>query len=108
MAAALQFLFPQDKLHSIFNATDIELAKRGEGASGMDDGGFRLNVVNAIWGQQGFKFSEEYLDLLAANYGAGMRLVDYVKATEQARQTINQWVSDQTESRIQDLLPQDQ
>jgi serpin B len=106
MAEALRFLFPQDKLHSIFNATDIELAKRGEGAGGKDDGGFRLKVVNAIWGQQGYQFNEEYLDLLATNYGAGMRLVDYVNATEQARKTINQWVSDQTESRIQDLLPQ--
>ena len=29
-----------------------------------------------------------------------------IKASEQARQTINQWVSDQTEARIKDLLPQ--
>ena len=103
---ALQFLLSQEKLHPAFNAIDIELAKRGQGAQGKDDEGFRLKVVNAIWGQQGFKFNEEYLDLLATNYGAGMRLVDYIKATEQARQTINQWVSDQTEDRIQDLLPQ--
>jgi serpin B len=65
-----------------------------------------LNIVNAIWGQQGFKFNSEYLDLLAQNYGAGMRLVDYIKNTEQSRQTINNWVSDQTEDKIKDLLPQ--
>jgi serpin B len=106
MAETLQFLLSQEKLHPAFNSIDIELARRGQGAQGKDNEGFRLRVVNAIWGQQGFKFNEEYLDLLATNYGAGMRLVDYVKATEQARQTINQWVSDQTEDRIRDLLPE--
>ncbi|HSW58234.1 MAG TPA: serpin family protein, partial [Dehalococcoidales bacterium] len=68
--------------------------------------GFRLNVVNAIWGQKGFQFTREYLDLLALNYGAGMRIVDYQTAPEPARQAINQWVADQTEDRIKDLLPQ--
>jgi serpin B len=62
-------------------------------------------VVNAIWGQQGFKFNADYLDLLALNYGAGMRIVDYKTAAETARQTINQWVSTQTEDKIKDLLP---
>jgi serpin B len=106
MAAALQFLLSQDKLHAAFNSIDIELATRGEAAKeGKDEKGFRLNVVNAIWGQQDFKFTSAYLDLLAQNYGAGMRIVDYINAAEQARQTINQWVSDQTEGRIKDLLP---
>jgi serpin B len=106
MQAALQFKLAQDKLHPAFNSLDIELAKRGKGAQGADNAGFRLHVVNAIWGQQGFKFTQQYLDLLAQNYGAGLRVVDYVKDAEKSRQTINQWVSDQTENRIKDLLPE--
>jgi serpin B len=107
MAAALRFLLPQDSLHTTFNSIDIELAKRGEVAKeGKDEKGFRLNVVNAIWGQKDFSFASAYLDLLSSNYGAGMRIVDYINAAEAARQTINQWVSDQTEGRIKDLLPQ--
>jgi serpin B len=35
-----------------------------------------------------------------------MRIVDYIHAAEASRQTINQWVSDQTEGKIKDLLPQ--
>jgi serpin B len=106
MSAALQFLLSQDQLHAAFNSTDIALAKRGQGAQGADGKGFRLNVVNAIWGQKGFNFTPAYLDLLAQNYGAGMRIVDYVAAAEQSRQTINQWVAGQTENKIKDLLPQ--
>jgi serpin B len=106
MANVLQYLLPQTQLHPAFNALDIALAQRGQGAKGQDDKGFRLNVVNAIWGQQGFTFLPEYLDLLAKNYGAGLKLGDFVKATEPSRETINQWVSDQTEEKIKDLLPQ--
>jgi serpin B len=105
MSSAMQFLLGQDKLHSAFNYLDLELAKRGQGSKGTDEKGFRLNVVNAIWGQKDFKFNADYLDLLAQNYGAGLRIADYIKSPEPSRQTINQWVSDQTEDKIKDLLP---
>lgn len=106
MASAMQYLIGQEKLHSVFNYLDLELAKRGQGAKGIDQKGFRLNVINAIWGQKDFKFKTEYLDLLAQNYGAGLRILDFIKAAEPSRQTINQWVNDQTEGKIKDLLPQ--
>jgi serpin B len=105
MAAAMQFLLEQNNLHPAFNYLDQELAKRGLGAKGKDEKGFRLNIVNAIWGQKDFKFKSLYLDLLAQNYGAGLRILDFKKDAEASRQIINQWVSDQTETRIKDLLP---
>jgi serpin B len=106
MASVLRFSLSPQNLHPAFNSIDLDLASRGQGAQGADGKGFKLNVVNAIWGQKGFKFTTEYLDLLAQNYGAGMRIVDYKNASEEARKTINQWVSDQTAAKIQDLLPQ--
>lgn len=105
MAAAMQFQLSRDKLHPAFNSVDIALASRGQGAKGTDEKGFRLNVVNAIWGQKNFKFTAPYLDLLSQNYGAGLRLVDFINAAEPSRKTINQWVSEKTENKIQDLLP---
>ncbi|MFH1560470.1 MAG: serpin family protein [Chloroflexota bacterium] len=107
MAQTLRFTLPPDSLHPAFNSLDLELAARGEGAEGKDEEGFRLNIVNAIWGQKGYKFLADFLDVLAENYGAGLRLLDFVKAPEESRITINDWVSDQTEGRIEDLIPQD-
>jgi serpin B len=106
MADTLQFLLEQERLHPSFNWLDAELASRGEGAQGQDGEGFRLNIVNAIWGQKDYEFLSDFLDVLAQNYGAGLRILDFITETEKSRLAINQWVSDQTEGRIEDLIPQ--
>jgi len=105
IADTLHFLLGQEKLHPAFNWLDAELTKRGEGAKGKDGEGFRLNVVNAIWGQKDYSFLSTFLDVLAENYGAGLRILDFITETEESRLAINQWVSDQTEGRIEDLIP---
>jgi serpin B len=106
MANTLQFMLEQERLHPAFNWLDAELASRGEGAEGKDGEGFRLNIVNAIWGQKDYEFLSDFLDVLAENYGAGLRILDFIAETEASRLAINQWVSDQTEGRIEDLIPQ--
>jgi serpin B len=105
MADAMHYTLSQERLHAAFNALDQALASRGEDAMGKDGEGFRLHVANAIWGQVDYSFLDAYLDVLALNYGAGLRLVDFVKAPEEARVTINDWVSEQTEGKIEDLIP---
>jgi len=105
MAGTLHFTLPQDRLHPAFNSLDQQLKARGQGAKGKDGKGFRLNIVNAIWGQAGYRFLADYLDLLAQNYGAGLRTLDFRSAPESSRQIINKWVEDQTEQRIKDLIP---
>jgi len=103
MADALQFTLPQDRLHRAFNALDMALATRGEDLD--PDERFRLHIANALWGQEGYAFLAAFLDELAENYGAGLRLVDFVGAPDASRRTINEWVEQQTEDRIKDLLP---
>ncbi|MBI2848451.1 MAG: serpin family protein [Chloroflexi bacterium] len=105
-ADALGFTLPQERLHPAFNSLDLQLKQRGQGAKGKDGEGFRLHVVNALWGQKGYAFLDPFLDILAENYGAGLRILDFIAETEPSRVTINQWVSDQTEDRIKDLIPQ--
>lgn len=106
MAAVLHFSLEQARLHAAFNALDQALASRGAGAKSKDGKPFRLSVANSLWGQAGYKFLPAFLDTLAQNYGAGLRLVDFRSAPEAARKTINDWVSDQTEGKIKDLIPQ--
>jgi len=108
MAETLHFTLPEEQLHPAFNALDQELAARNPTTEETDDSeetAFKLRIANAIWGQAGYTFRDEFLDTLAANYGSGLRTLDFQSAPEASRETINGWVSEQTEGRITDLLP---
>jgi serpin B len=106
MADTLGFTLPDDQLHPAFNSLDLELASRAEGEQGTEGREFQLNIANAIWGQEGYGFLPDFLDVLAQNYGAGLRVLDFIGTSEESRVTINDWVSEQTEGKIEDLVPQ--
>jgi serpin B len=106
IAATLGFTLPQDRLHPAMNWLDLELSSRAEADPGESGGKpFQLNVVNRIWGQTGYSFQPAFLDTLATSYGAGLSLFDFTSEAEAARLAINAWVADETEQRIEDLLP---
>ncbi len=105
MAQALHFTLPQEQLHPAFNKLALELASRSKAEDIEPDQVFQLSVANSIWGQSGFRFEQDFLDVLARNYAAGMRLVDYQKDAEAARQKINDWVSQSTNQKIKDIIP---
>lgn len=107
MASAMHFTLPPERLHPAFDALDLALSSRGEGKQGADGGPMRLHVVNSAWAERTYAFKNDYLDLLATSYGAGVRLLDFIGGSESARITINGWVADQTEQKIKDLLPPD-
>ena len=104
MAAALQFTLPGDRLHAALNALDLGLTAAGKSQDAHT--AFTLAMANALWGQSGYAFQADFLDGLSKYYGAGMHTLDFVKDQEAARQAINQWVSQQTNQRIQDLIAQ--
>jgi serpin B len=106
MAKALRFTLPQPRLHPAMNELTAALDTRGEGTQGADGKPFRLNIVNTTWAQKGFTMESAYLDVLAASYGAGVNILDFIGATEASRQTINRWVEQQTEDRIKNLIPE--
>jgi serpin B len=102
MADVLHFELTQEQLHPAFNKLDETLNREVEGVEQP----FQLNIANSIWGQRDFEFEADFLDVLAENYGAGLRLVDFAQAAEAARQQINSWVEEQTQDKIKDLIPE--
>ena len=105
MASALHFDLAPAQLHPAFDAIDLALASRAQGQSGADGQPFKLNVVDSMWGDKSVTFEKPFLDTIAVNYGALVRVVDFLHAPDAARVTINDWVSGQTDSLIQNLLP---
>jgi serpin B len=100
MADVLYFSLNQEELHPAFTALETSIETVGEST------GCTLNVANALWGQAGYGFLPEFLALTQEHYGAGFHEVDFARATEQARQTINAWVADHTGRKIKELLRQ--
>jgi serpin B len=116
MEDTLHFALDQERLHSSFNTLDQELKQRGKDLEMYvlnPDGemvqekvdGFRLNIVNAFWGQKGYNFLPEYLDMIKQYYGGEINTLDFAKEPEPSRLEINRWASEKTEGRIKDVLP---
>jgi serpin B len=103
IASTLHFTLPTARLHPAFDALDLALTTPPAGSA---PDAFALEIANATWGQRGFSFLTPYLDLLAQDYGAGLRTVDFAGAPEPSRAAINAWVSAQTQQRIPQLLPE--
>ena len=105
IADVLHLAVDDATLHAVRNHIDAALATAplpiGEDAGEP----FTIRPANSAWGQGGYPFLDEYLGILAENYGAGLRLVDYAADPDGSRTTINDWVEDATEDRITDLLP---
>jgi serpin B len=98
MAEVLHFAMGQEELHPALSGFVDDLNARAEKA------GVEFSVANALWGQKGYAFRDEFLDLVRANYGAGLREVDFAGATEAARHAINDWTERETRGRIADLI----
>ncbi len=100
MAEVLEFSLPNELLHSSFNLLDHRLTAVAEA-----DSTFSLHIVNALWGQTGHSFLPEFIQTLSVNYGAGISQLDFSSDPESCREAINEWVMEQTEDRIENLIP---
>ncbi|SFR91856.1 serpin B [Halomicrobium zhouii] len=115
MRETLRYTLDDETLHEGFNALQRTLDGRGEDVDEADldreydedddPVPFQLDLTNAVWGQERVPFSEAYLSTLADHYGGGFNEVDFSEDPDGVRQGINDWVGDQTEDRIDELLP---
>lgn len=104
IADGMRFTLPEEVVHAGFNRADLELASRGEGAKSSDGGDFTLKSLNQLFSANGFEMRAPFLDTLAANYGAGVSMMDFVGAPEQSRKDINDWINGVTDGLIPELL----
>lgn len=104
MARTLRFALPQNRLHPVFKALQSDLALL---SSDENSDSFKLNIVNSVWGQREHGFLPEYLGILALNYGNDVREVDFRANPQDARRQINDWVTNGTAGRINDLIGPD-
>jgi serpin B len=74
---------------------------RADGTSGE----IVLETANQLFGDAQTQWGRAFLTVLAKEYGAGMRTVDFRSAAEAARRLVNRWTAAQTGDRIPTILP---
>ncbi len=66
---------------------------------------YELRVANSLWLEKSYPIAPTFIAALEPNYGTVLFPVDFKTSPEPARLQINQWVAEQTNDRIQDILP---
>lgn len=99
MAAALRFHLPGEKLHASFAALSEHMQ------AVQADYPVELHTAHSLWPQDTYPFLDSYLNRVKKYYRAEIRPMDYKNAAGEARRTINQWVENQTDNKIKDLIP---
>ncbi|XP_035408630.1 serpin B10-like [Cygnus atratus] len=84
-------------IHTGFKALNLEINKPTKN--------YLLRSVNQLYGEKSLPFSKEYLQLAKKYYNAEPQAVDFVGAANEIRREINSRVEEQTEGKIQSLLP---
>jgi serpin B len=67
---------------------------------------YNISTANALWINKNLHILEEYLNIIQLHYGGDASDVDYSYPSESAA-IINQWVENQTNGLIKDLITED-
>lgn len=67
---------------------------------------YNISTANALWPDVGFTLLDDYVNIIETYYGGKASEVEYDNPEEAAR-IINEWVENQTNNLIKDLVPAD-
>lgn len=71
-----------------------------------DDAGanYELSIANALWVQQGMTLQPPFVEINRHYFDSGLKELDFVKDSNGSRTEINDWVEEETQDKIKDLL----
>jgi serpin B len=96
MAQVLHLDLPETQVQAAFGTLNAILNSQSKS--------YRLKMANRLWLQSGFHFEAPFLKSTLEHYGAEPGSVDFANS-DLARQRINQWVGEQTNGKIAQLIP---
>ena len=99
IASVMHFQGGNEELHGGFEALAAVLEQK--------KGDCRLEIANALWGQEDYPFLQDYIGLIDTYYGGGFRTVNFKEKKEEARRAINEWAAAKTSGKVRELLKPD-
>jgi serpin B len=103
---AVQHVSSQSQLQSGLNSLSLQVDSRsGDRQSDVRQGHISVQIPVSLWGQLQTQIKMPFLAQLSRWFGTGMRMVDYRSDPGSARTAINNWVSDQSSSLFDEIIP---
>jgi serpin B len=100
MARTLHFSLDQQRLHPAFGQLIGNIQGIGKKRN------CELSTANSLWGDKAnLSLNANFLRITQTDHLAGFQLVDFVNDPEGARGTINGWVEEKTNKKIENLIP---
>ncbi|XP_038613617.1 antithrombin-III [Tachyglossus aculeatus] len=88
-----------DQVHFFFAKLNCRLYRKVNKSS-------ELVSANRLFGEKSLTFNETYQDISEMLYGAKLQPLNFKDQPELSREIINDWVSNKTEGRINNVIPQ--
>jgi len=99
MSQVLGFGTNQQQFASLYGELQAELE------ADQQTNAIALNIANALWVQEGFPFLPSFLTTATNQYQANVGQADFATDADAVRQTINNWVAQETQNKIQNIVP---
>lgn len=71
----------------------------------QDNKPYNLSTANRIFPSKHSEFKQEFIDILEKYYRSSMEPLDYIADAEACRKIINDWVYNQTNGKIKNIIP---
>ncbi|KAJ8395475.1 hypothetical protein AAFF_G00032090 [Aldrovandia affinis] len=88
-----------DQVHFFFAKLNCRLYRKKDETT-------ELVSANRLFGEKSLAFNETFQNISELVYGAKLMPLNFKEKPEMSRKIINDWISNKTENRIQDTLPE--
>ncbi|KAM4021373.1 antithrombin-III [Anomaloglossus baeobatrachus] len=88
-----------DQIHFFFAKLNCRLYRKANKSS-------ELVSTNRLFGEKSLTFNQTYQEISEAVYGAKLWPLNFKEKAEDSRHIINNWVSNKTEKKITDVIPE--
>ena len=98
-----------EEMFEVMHLVENESLRRSSFASIQNgisgEGDHNLSTANSIWPQYNKPFKEDFINIIKRFYLGEVNKVDFYNEYEKARILINEWVENETNGKIKDLIP---
>jgi serine protease inhibitor len=98
MSDVMGFETNQQQFASLYGQLQTQLE------SDQQTNALELNIADALWTQEGFPFLSSFLETATNQYQANVNQIDFSTEAGLAVQEINDWVAQETQNNIQNIL----